>query len=217
MRRVAYAALGLAVLLPAPPAAAVEPVAPPAIYPPGTWTGRAAAEIRVLDRLDAHVEPLTVTAGQTGRYKSLTISVRDCVQSAPGLPPDTASFVTVHDAHAGTPDFSGWMFQAEPFLGVFQSPVFGVSLAGCAGPDAPPAAPPLPPTQVPQLSDNSAAPGVPTGTAPGAPPGAVPGALPGALPGAAPPDAAPPSEPTPVFPSGAPEPPPPDDAPPPGN
>lgn len=225
MRQAACSALLL--LLAGAPAMAVEAVAPPAIYPPDTWTGRGSAVVRVLDRLDSRFELLTIPAGQTGHYKSLSITVHDCLQKAPGLPPDQAATLDVRDAHAGTPAFSGWMFEAEPFLGVLQSPIFSVSLAGCAGADAPPAAPPLPQPPVPQLAEidgipQVVTPGAPTGDGAASAPAGVPSGTPlGAPPAASSGDVGPPppdSAPTPVFPSGAPEPPAPQDgAPPQGN
>ena len=130
-------------------AGAVEPVTPPAMYPPDTWQGRADAVVRVQDRLDAHIEILTIAAGQSARFKSLTIAVQGCLQHPPSLPPDNAARLTITDQHAAASDFAGWMFTAEPFVGVFQSPVYGVHLVSCAGAEVAPAAPPMPPPVMP--------------------------------------------------------------------
>lgn len=143
----ALAASLLAALVPAGRAAqAAEAITPPAIYPPNSWEGRSAAIVRVLDKLDAHAQTLTIPAGQHGSYKSLGIVVHSCLQHPPGLPPDAAASLTIQDAHAtGTP-FSGWMFSAEPFIAVFESPVFAVQLVSCDGAGVAPAAPPLLPS-----------------------------------------------------------------------
>ncbi len=163
-------------------AMAAEPVTPPAMYPPESWEGRAAAVVRVLDKLDAHVETLTIPAGGSGSYKSLGVAVRSCLQHPPGLAPDSAALLSVQDSNAA-PVFSGWMFSAEPFIAVFESPVYGVQLVSCGGADIAPAAPPLLPP--------------------------VPAATPD--PRSAPDEAAPPAAqgPDPVYPSGTPDPPPP--------
>lgn len=153
----ALAASLLAALVPACGGAplAAEPITPPAMYPPNSWEGRSAAIVRVLDKLDAHAETLTIPAGQNGSYKSLGIVVHSCLQHPPGLPPDAAASLTIRDAHAtGTP-FAGWMFSAEPFIAVFESPVFGVQLVSCDGASVAPAAPPL----LPSPSSAPAAPG----------------------------------------------------------
>jgi hypothetical protein len=180
--------LALALLIPAglpsgPPAAAAEPVAPPLMYPPDTWVGRSTAVVRVLDKLDAHVETLTIPAGQTASYKSLAVAVHSCLEHPPGLQPDSAAFLTVQDGHAAAKPFVAWMFSAEPFIAVFESPVFGVQLVSCAGADVAPAAPPLLPPPPP---------GMPTAGAPGAAPDAGAPAQPDAGP-------------NPVYPSGTPD------------
>ncbi len=168
-------------------AAAAEPVSPPAMYPPESWEGRSAAIVRVLDKLDAHVETLSIPVGQSGSYKSLGIAIRRCLQHPPGLPPDAAAALSVRDANAAATPFEGWMFSAEPFVAVFESPVYGVQLVSCGGGEAAPAAPALPPAVAAAPADADRA--------------------------APPPDAPPPdAEPSPVYPSG--EPPPPAAAPP---
>ncbi len=105
--------------------------------------------MRVQDRLDAHIETLTIPAGGSASFKSLTIAVQGCLQHPPGLPSDNAARLTVTDRHAAASGYDGWMFTAEPFVGVFQSPVYGVHLVSCAGAEVAPAAPPLPPPVAP--------------------------------------------------------------------
>ena len=170
-------------------AAAAEPITPPAMYPPESWEGRSAAIVRVLDKLDAHVETLTIPVGQSGSYKSLGIAIRRCLQHPPGLPPDSAAVMDVRDANAAATPFGGWMFSSEPFVAVFESPVYGVQLVSCGGGDAAPAAPALPTPVAAKPADADPA---------------------------APPDGpAPDDEPSPVYPSGAPPPLPPPPLPPP--
>ena len=146
------------------------------MYPADTWEGRSAALVRVLDRLDSAVETLTIPAGQSATFKSVTVAVQSCLQHPPGLPPDAAAALRITDAHAAGSDFSGWMFAAEPFVAVFQSPIYGVQLVSCGGSPVAPAAPSLPPPSLPTLT-------------------------PPANSNAADPDA----EPNPVYPSGAPD------------
>ena len=183
----------LLVPLPAGAVLAAEPITPPAMYPPDSWEGRSAAVVRVLDKLDAHVETLTIPAGQAASYKSLGVAVRSCLQHPPGLSPDSAAFLSVQDTNAA-PVFSGWMFSAEPFIAVFESPVYGVQLVSCGGVDVAPAAPPLLPPPPARAETDPGAPNA------GAPDAGTPPAVEG---------------PDPVYPSGAPEPPPPPDGPPP--
>jgi hypothetical protein len=149
MRKSCLLAPAVSLLLVAGPITAAEPITPPPMYPPNSWEGRSAAVVRVLDKLDAHAETLTIPTGQAGSYKSLGISVRSCLQHPPGLAPDSAAFLSVRDAHAEVKPFVAWMFSAEPFTAVFESPVYGVQLVSCGGADAAPAAPPLMPPPPP--------------------------------------------------------------------
>jgi hypothetical protein len=189
---VCLAVLGLVTLTNS--ATAAEPVTPPSVYPPDTWEGRSTAVVRVLDKLDAHVETLSIPAGQSGSYKSLGIVVRSCLQHPAGLSPDAAAFLTVRDGDGTGAPFAAWMFAAEPFIAVFESPVYGVQLVSCSGAGVAPAAPPL-------LPSPSSVPATPD---PNAPPDAdAPADTPFGPGTRAPAD---PDAPNPVYPSGTPDP-----------
>ncbi|MBY4640788.1 DUF2155 domain-containing protein [Gluconacetobacter entanii] len=116
---------------------------PPAMYPPDTWKGRGSAVVRILDKLDAHVQVLDIPAGQDATYKSLTLHARACLERPPTLAADTAAWLSVHDAHEGMTPFDGWMLRQEPALGVFQNPLYDVQVVGCGGADVAPIPPPL--------------------------------------------------------------------------
>lgn len=116
---------------------------PPAMYPPDTWKGRAVAVVRILDKLDAHVQVFDIPAGQDATYKSLTLHARACLERPPTLPADTAAWLAVRDAHEGMTPFDGWMLRQEPALGVFQNPLYDVQVVGCGGADVAPIPPPL--------------------------------------------------------------------------
>lgn len=126
------------------PGRAAEYITPPIMPVPTAWQGRAAAVVRVLDKLDAHVETLTLKAGETGSYKSLDVTVRSCMDRPDGMPADAGAFLDIRDQRGALPPFSGWSFSGEPSVGVFESPVYGVQLVGCQGDLVAPAAPPLP-------------------------------------------------------------------------
>ena len=116
---------------------------PPAMYPPDTWKGRGSTVVRILDKLDAHVQVLDIPAGQDATYKSLTLHARACLERPPTLAADTAAWLSVHDAHEGMMPFDGWMLRQEPALGVFQNPLYDVQVVGCGGADVAPIPPPL--------------------------------------------------------------------------
>ncbi len=152
---------------------AAEYVPPPIMPIPTAWQGRAAAAVRILDKLDAHVETLTLRAGETGNYKSMSVTVRGCMDRPDGLPADSAAFLDVRDRHGDVPPFSGWVLSREPAIGVFESPIYAVQLVACDGEPAAPAAPPLPPpvpppaSLAPEDTAGDAGPGPGTGGGPG--------------------------------------------------
>ncbi|WP_343065452.1 DUF2155 domain-containing protein [Gluconacetobacter sacchari] len=124
-------------------ARAQQIVVPPPIYPADTWQGRSIATVRVLDTLDSSVQVLTIPVGQDAAFRALTIHVGACRDRPPTLAPDAAGWLTVRDTRQDGPGFDGWMLAGEPFLGVFQDPVYAVRLIGCAGDPVAPVPPPL--------------------------------------------------------------------------
>lgn len=147
MKRATSKAVACGVILAAVPLmaqAAGTALAPPAVYAPDTWQGKNTAVVRVLDKLDAHVEVLSVPVGTTAHYKSLDITPSRCLQRPPTLSPDAAAWLALQDKHPNGATFQGWMLAAEPTLGVFESPVYDVRMVRCEGEDTQPMLPPLP-------------------------------------------------------------------------
>jgi hypothetical protein len=145
-----------ALLFPASAALAVEALAPPAMYPADTWEGRNKAEIRILDRLNAHTELLTVPVGGTVTYKSVSISVKRCLSRPETLSPDTAAWVELQDNHPGSKPFSNWMLSSEPSIGIWENPLYDVKVIRCSGEAVDPALPPLPTPEKPKLHNVTA-------------------------------------------------------------
>lgn len=127
------------------------PIAPPVAYPPNTWQGKGSAVIRVLDRLESHVDLLTIPVNAVYQYKNLMITVGRCLQRPPTLAPDAAAWLDIQDTlHKGV-TFHGWMLAAEPSLGILEDPFYDVQVVRCDGEDLPPNLPPLPQPVVPHL------------------------------------------------------------------
>ena len=231
----AVATAGLAIAS-AGPARAAQYIQPPVMPVPNAWQGRSQAVVRVLDKLDAHVETLTLKAGETANYKSLSVTVRSCMDHPDGLPRDFGAYLDIQDRRGEVQPFSGWSFVGEPSIGVFESPIYGVQLVACQGDLVAPAAPPLPApvpppigmvsntpdatTQAPAASDalSSSDTGTEDGTTGSvdAVSGDAPAGGPASRPAASPPANTPPpngdqgegvDQPDPVYPSGAPAPP----------
>ena len=158
--------------------AAGTSLAPPAVYPAGTWQGKGSAVVRVLDRLDAHVEVLSVPVGGAAvHYKNLDILARRCLQRPPTRAPDAAAWLEIQDTHPGGATFKGWMLAAEPGLGVLESSVYDVRMVKCDGDDMAPFLPALPKPVAPPPLPEAAPVEDGTGVAPVAPAQPVPPGL----------------------------------------
>ncbi|GAN59691.1 hypothetical protein ACI01nite_18160 [Acetobacter cibinongensis] len=166
--------------------AAGTPLAPPAIHPANSWQGKSVAVVRVLDRLDAHVDVLKIPVGTTAHFKSLDITPGRCLQRPVTVSPDAAGWLELHDTHPDGATYKGWMLAAEPGLGVFESAVYDVRMVRCEGEDVAPAAPALPTPAVPVLKQPAAPDPSPYGGDAGATGRATPSGGAGAPQGAAP-------------------------------
>jgi len=129
---------------------AAEIVQPPAMYPADLWQGRTQALVRVMDRLDSHVELLTIPVDGAAVHKTLTIAVHRCVDRPQTLPGDAAVQATMTDSHPDTVPFDGWMVASLPSLSMLQSALYDVRVVGCAGDVVAPQVGPVPQPKVPE-------------------------------------------------------------------
>lgn len=132
-------------------------VAPPAMYAPQTWQGRSEAVLHVLNRLDAHLETVSVPVGGSTTYRTLSIAVEACVSRPPTLPADAGVLLHLRDSGDTTrPPFDGWMMANEPGIAVYGSPLYDVRVVSCGGTSVAPNPGPLPLTQKPVLPGGEA-------------------------------------------------------------
>ncbi len=112
--------------------ALADQVTPPSISPPDTWVPRQAATLRVLNKLDSTVTPVTIKVGGTATLQTLSITVKACDIRPPDLPQDATAQLVVTDSREGAPGFSGWILEQEPAANMLEHPVYDIQLAGCA-------------------------------------------------------------------------------------
>jgi hypothetical protein len=123
------------------------------------WASGAAAEMTAqpiavmqgLNKITARISRFDAPVGQTVKFGTLSIAVRDCRKSAPEDRPENAAFVQIYETRPGEEQhrlFSGWMFSSSPALSALEHPVYDVNLLECKG-AAPPPPPPAPPTPAP--------------------------------------------------------------------
>ena len=166
----------LAALSMASSASAAEIVAPPDLPSADVWVRTDGGSIRVLDKQKAQSQLLTLKAGETATFESLSLTLLACVSRPPDVPQNAAAFLQVTDNRPGEPGFRGWMFSGQPGLATLESPVYAVRVVGCVKPtDAQlaQAVPPKPAAPAPASTPASAlspAPASAPASAPAVPP-----------------------------------------------
>ena len=107
------------------------------------------ALIQGLDKINARVSQFEAPVGQSVRFGTLSVVVRDCERSPPEERPENAAFVEVYETRPGEARqrlFSGWMFSSSPALSALEHAVYDVNLLACrpASGSLPPPAPAAP-------------------------------------------------------------------------
>jgi len=101
------------------------------------------AVLQGLDKITARVSAIYAPVGQTIRFGTLAITVRDCEKNPPEDRPERAAFLQIDEVRLGEESirrFSGWMFAQSPALSSLEHPVYDVILLDCkAASGSPPA------------------------------------------------------------------------------
>lgn len=133
-------------------------IAQPSFSLAETWQGRSQAIVRVLDRRESTTEIFTIPVGGEGaHYKSLSIKATACVQRPDGVAGDSAVQLELEDqimrtGSSSQPIYDGWFFLKEPALNSYVSPLYAVSVVGCAGENVAPYPPPSLKKPAPKLT-----------------------------------------------------------------
>ena len=116
------------------------------------------AQMQGLDKITARVSQFNAPVGQTVRFGTLSVIVRDCRRSPPEERPENAAFVEIYETRPGEAKerlFSGWMFSSSPALSALEHAVYDVNLLACrpaSGSLPPPAPAPSAPAPAPGKS-----------------------------------------------------------------
>lgn len=135
------------------PVYGAEGVAPPAAYPADSWQGWSKATLRILDRLESRITVMTLSIGEEGHYRSLSLKLLACVQRPQTLAPEVAARLHLEDSKAksSTP-FEGWFLANLPSLSLYQNPLYDVHIVQCDGQKVPPMMGALPSVTIPQIT-----------------------------------------------------------------
>ena len=96
-----------------------------------TWVPQGAAQVQVLDKVNAQNTVLTLKVGQQAEYESLTIQLTACSIHPPDRPQDAAAYLKITDSHADAPGFQGWMLADNPSASMLENPIYDVRVVGC--------------------------------------------------------------------------------------
>lgn len=113
-------------IMPSYPGLAIMPLAP--VTP--AWLPQSAADLRALDKVTARTAAVTGRLGDTIRFGSLSVIVRQCIVRPPDRAQDAAAWVEITDANGG-PGFRGWMLASAPSLSMLEHPVYDIRVSGC--------------------------------------------------------------------------------------
>lgn len=105
--------------------------APAPVPPTGAWLPRTAADIQVLDKVNAQSGTVKLKVGQVAENASLRITLRGCSVRPPDMPQDATAYIDVADSRKGAPGFHGWIFANEPSLSMLEHPIYDLHLLGC--------------------------------------------------------------------------------------
>ena len=111
------------------------PALPPIPQPPGpatdVWQPAAVAELRLMNKVDSHPQTVMLKLGQSVSYGSLTITLRACLSRPVDQIQDWAAYLDIIDSHQDESGFHGWTLANEPWIGLFEHPVYDVRLMRC--------------------------------------------------------------------------------------
>ncbi len=93
------------------------------------------AVLQGLDKVTARISTFEAPLDRPVRFGSLEITARYCRTRPPEEPPETTTFLEIHDIKPDEPPvklFSGWMFASSPALSALEHPVYDVWVIACS-------------------------------------------------------------------------------------
>jgi hypothetical protein len=93
------------------------------------------AQLRVLDKLTAKVEDVTIARGTSQAFGRMTVQVDACRYPAGNQVAEALAHLTVLNQDQDKPSFSGWMVASSPALSALDDPRYDVWVIRCDVPD----------------------------------------------------------------------------------
>ncbi len=89
------------------------------------------ATLRALDKVSGTTSNIEMAVGQSARYGSIKISLRECRYPENDPSSDAFAYLTITEANKGKPDFAGWMIASSPALSALDHPRYDVWAIRC--------------------------------------------------------------------------------------
>jgi len=101
----------------------------------------AIAVLQGLDKVTARVTTVRVRVGDSLRFGTLDVIVRQCDKRPPEETPESAAFLDISEVRPGESAqslFRGWMFASSPAISALEHPVYDIWVLDCEEPLAQP-------------------------------------------------------------------------------
>jgi len=89
------------------------------------------AILRGLEKVSGDIVDMTLEPGGQAKIGPLTVELGECRYPQGDPAADAFAFLTIRDAAAPAPIFSGWMFASSPALNALDHPRFDVWVLRC--------------------------------------------------------------------------------------
>ena len=101
----------------------------------GAYVKNAVAKIRVLDKVTARTNEISVKTNEKFSYDNIFISLKKCWKSLPTERDENIAFLEIsEEKDVEKQIFLGWMFSSSPSISNLQHPVYDVRLLECKRP-----------------------------------------------------------------------------------
>lgn len=93
------------------------------------------AQLRVLDKLTAKVEDVTIARGQSQAFGRMTVQLDACRYPAGNQVAEALAHLTILNQGMEKPSFAGWMVASSPALSALDDPRYDVWVIRCDVPE----------------------------------------------------------------------------------
>lgn len=93
------------------------------------------AQLRVLDKLTAKVEDITIARGQSQAFGRMTVQLDACRYPSGNQVAEALAHLTILNHGMEKPSFAGWMVASSPALSALDDPRYDVWVIRCDVPD----------------------------------------------------------------------------------